>query len=218
MAIRYLSYFGKDRQLVGNSLTTSLNGVLYIGTSASRHALGATADREGVRFNFASTATTGCNRGLDTRLTLSSGAGGEAGRFFTTVANNAPADTVNGAHISLEFGSAAGNVTGLGSAVRCTLHVPSRALTGTTGAVIGELWANGAGSTGLGGNLSFFRARLGGNATGLALLDDTAYFMTLDGGSTASGNICHTNTAADATHGLRCLINGVSYDILMKSN
>ncbi|MBW2561860.1 MAG: hypothetical protein JRE40_13535 [Deltaproteobacteria bacterium] len=66
--------------------------------------------------------------------------------------------------------------------------------------------------------MSFFRATLGGNATGIAALDDNVVLFDINGGSTANGNLCHTNTAADATHGLRCLINGVSYDILLASN
>jgi hypothetical protein len=147
-----------------------------------------------------STAATGTARGLYNRLFLSGGAGGEAVRAYTTVSNNAPADTVNGAHISLDFGAAAGNVTGLGTASRNTLHVPNRALNGTTSVVMSELWADGASSTS-GGQMSLFSASVGGNATGKALIESTAYFlnMTLTGGS---DKIYHDSAS------LKCLMNG----------
>jgi hypothetical protein len=107
------------------------------------------------------------------RLYLTGGAGGEALRAFCTVSSNTPADTVNGAHISLSFGATIGNVTGLGTAVRATLHVPNRALTGNCAAIQAELYADGASSAN-GGVLSFVRFSLGGNATGITALTQHA--------------------------------------------
>ena len=194
------------------------DGVVFgVGSASAYHNFGSTADKNAMEFRFTTAATTGTSRGMYLRLNLTGAAGGESLRAFTSCASNTPADTVNGAHISLTFGASAGNVTGLGTAGRFTVHVPDRALTGSGGAVMGEFYADADQAT-FNGQWGLFRGVLGGDPTGLALLDDTAYFMILDGGTTDTGNICHTNTAADATHGLRCLINGVSYDILLKAN
>src|SRR5512147_241355 len=81
-----------------------------------------TADKNFMGYWVKSAATSGTSRGLYVREYLTAGAGGEAIRGYTTVSSNTPADTVNGAHISLDFGASAGNVTGEGQAVRATLH------------------------------------------------------------------------------------------------
>ncbi len=214
MADDRVSFYGADNGLCYDALGTTTTGVLRIGTSASRYALGTTAGREGVRFNFASTATTGTNRGLDTRLTLSSGAGGEAGRFFTLVESNTPADTVNGCHTSLIFGTAAGNVTGLATAERHTFHCPDRSLGGTWSAAMCELYAEGTTSTGAGGRGSMLRCVIDGNATGKALLEDNTYLLDIDTGTNASGNVVsaagNEPTWTSATHKIRIIANGTA--------
>ncbi len=210
MSLSYQKFYGADSCLILNRDSTSTAGVMKIGTSASRYALGTTADREGVRFNFSTAATSGTARGLDTRLTVSAGAGGEALRSYLTCSSNTPADTVNGAHISLDFGASAGNVTGLGTAARCTLMVPSRSLGGTVAAVQAELWADGTASTTANG--SCIRAVIDGNATGKAALEDAAYLINIDTGTNATGNVVNgagnEPTWTSATHKIRIIANG----------
>jgi len=167
-----------------------------------------------LEFRMSNSAATGTVRGLYHRLYLTGGAGGEAVRAFTTVSDDTPADTVNGAHLSLNFGASDGNVTGLGTAARCTLHVPNRSLGGTVAAVQAEAWADGASSAAT--NWSLIRAVLGGNATGAATLQTGGKLFDLEGlGSAGTGKIFHENTAADATHGLRIDIDGTAYSILL---
>lgn len=164
------------------------NAILMgIGTSTAQPASSA-VDRNWLSFYLKSNAASGTSRGMYLRLYIPDGAGGEAARIFTTVSSNTPADTVNGAHISLSFGSSAGNVTGLGTASRNTLHVPNRSLGGTTTAIQAELYADGASSAN-GGTISFLRAVLDGNATGLAAVEDTAHLIHVAGGTNASGNV-----------------------------
>jgi predicted RecA/RadA family phage recombinase len=158
------------------------------GTNASP-ATTAVADKCFLDFRVQSTATTGTARGIYVKLLLGAATGGEALRAFTECSSNTPVDTVNGAHISLQFGASAGNVTGLATAARCTLMAPDRALTGTVAAVMAELWADGASSAATGCRLSFLRACLGGNATGLAALEDYANLIEVAGGTNASGNV-----------------------------
>jgi predicted RecA/RadA family phage recombinase len=183
-----------------------------VGTNADP-ATTATADKNFLDFRVQSTATTGTARGIYVKLLLGAATGGEALRAFTECSSNTPVDTVNGAHITLQFGASVGNVTGLATAARCTLMIPSRSLTGTTAAVMAELWADGASSTS-GGRMSFLRACIGGNATGAALLDDTAFLLELAGGANGSGNICdaagNEPTWSSATHKIRVCINGTT--------
>ncbi len=219
MSLSYEKWFGADNALRLNRDSTSTAGVLKIGTAASPYALGTTADRRGARFNFATTATTGTARGVDTRLWLSSGSGGEAIRAYCFNGSTTPADTCNGAHISLGFGGGAddtigtvGNITGLGNAVRCTVMVPARTIGGTVSGVMGELWAESATS-----NMSHgacFRACIdGANSTGKALLEDNCYLFDISTGTNATGNMVSGATTADvttgsSTHKIRIIANG----------
>ena len=223
MADEKAVFLGCENDLCVDSLDSVTTGVLRIGTAASPYELGATANRRGVRFNFASSAVSATNVGVDACLWLKSGAGGQALHVYTFNRSDAPVDVVDGAHISLGFGNSiddpvgtTGNITGLGCACRNTLKLPSRVIGGTVAAVMAEIWADGAASDVSHGSL--FRAVVAGDATGIGHLDDSVYFMELAGGTTGAGNICHANAATDATHGLRCYINGASYDILMKAN
>ena len=128
-------------------------------------------------------------------------------RAFCTVSSNTPADTVNGAHISLNFGSSAGNVTGLGTALRATVHVPNRSLGGTGAALQAELYSDGASST-IGGKWACVRLVNDGNATGIAAVDDTGHAFSFAGFTGGSGNVLsaagNEPTWASATVKVRC--------------
>lgn len=169
-------------------------------------------DKNWLSFFLKSTGASGTSRGMYLRLYLPNGAGGEALRVFNTVSHAAPADTVNGAHISLNFGSSAGNVTGESNAVRATYHLGNRSMTGTNSAVKAELWSDGASSAD-GGTMSFIRASLGGNSTGAAAVEDTAALIQFDGGTNASGNVIgalngNEPTWTGKTSLVRCRFNG----------
>lgn len=198
--------------------TTSAGLLAGAGTSSATHS-SATAGNF-LSFYTTCSAASGTARGLYQRLYLSSGAGGEAVRAFTTVSSNTPADTVNGAHISLNFGSSAGNVTGLGTAARCTLHIPNRSLTGTTAAVQAELYADGASSS-IGGNTAFLRCVIDGNATGVASVNGSAAVITLEGvtiGSAGDGKIVDAISGDKAvTHLAKMRINGSNFYIMLRN-
>ncbi len=190
--------------------------LLGAGSSSSQIST-ASADKNFLGFWVSSSAASGTARGMYLRLYLTGGSGGEAVRAFTTVSNNAPADTVNGAHISLNFGASAGNITGLGTAVRATLHVPNRSLGGTAAAVQAELYTDGA-SSALGGLTSFLRLVADGD--GKAAIDTSGYLFELAGLTPATGKLCyvHTGTAPANTNGsLRVRIGGTAYYIMLYS-
>jgi hypothetical protein len=159
-------------------------------------------------------ATTGTYRNIYSKLFLTGGAGGEAGRFYTEVSAAAPVDTCNGVHATLGFGASAGNITGLGTAGRFTVMIPNRALTGTVAGLQSELYCEDTGSTSS-GNINFFRCVIDGNATGIDLVGVVANLFNISGPAAMIGDtaMVRTNTNA-ATHGIRCIINGVRYDIL----
>jgi hypothetical protein len=196
-----------------NNLTVGLQQhaglILGCGTSASTKST-TTADKNFLSFFLTSAATSGTSRGMYLRLYLTSNAGGEALRAFTTVSSNTPADTVNGAHISLSFGSSAGNVTGLGTAVRATLHIPNRALTGTCAALQAELYCDGT-SSDVSGITSALRISVGGNATGYATIQSKVYFAHFDAGcvDATDGMIDSNRTSNTAGGCIKVYIDGV---------
>lgn len=175
------------------------------------------ADKNYIGLWLKTTAASGTSRGIYTRLYLASGSGGEAARFYTTVQNDTPADTVNGAHVSCDFGSTAGNITGEAQAVRSTLHIPNRALNGTFAAIKAELWADGS-SSDVGQTGAFIRCSAGGDGTGVGNIDANGVFMYVDGLTAGATNIFSTGlTAATVnaatTASLKCNIGGTTYYI-----
>lgn len=185
----------------GQPTTTAL--IMGAGTAANP-ITNTVADKNFFGYWLTESAATGTTRGEYIRLYLTGGAGGEAIRAFLTNSAASPADTINGAHISLSH-SGSGNVTGAGNAIRATYHVPSANLTGTNSAVNAELYADGA-SSNITGNGAFLRLTLDGNATGVAALDDTADLIRIDGNTIGAGNIVATKTAAAVSHTVRCRV------------
>ena len=192
MPLNELTKSGKDSQVKVDNASTTTNGVLYIGTSASRLSLGTTAGREGVRFNFTSPALSGTARGLDVRLTQT-GAAGESDclRALETVSCNTT--TCRGAHISLNFLATAGasECSGLGTPLETTLHIPNVASWAPTGTLAGlkvAIHSDGAASDPAGlTDLSFIRIDNQGNATGMADIDTDASIFSING-FTAAGD------------------------------
>ena len=202
------------RGQVGKSGAGAHNAVLWGCGDETTQYTDASAGKNFMNFYLANSSATGTTRGLYQRLYLSGGAGGECIRAYTIVSANAPVDTVNGIHTTLDFGASAGNVTGEGQAIRATLMVPSRTLGGTIAAVKAEIWANGTGSTV--SNAAFIRCTLGGDGTGQATMQTSAKFMTIDGiGSAGSGKILQANSATASDHILKISVDGVAYGIML---
>jgi len=165
-------------------------------------------------FRLDGSAAAGTYRGIYMRLDLTGGAGGEALRGYTHVEDNTPADTCNGGHITLAFGTSVGNISGLGTACRNTMMIPNRSIGGTTAAVQAEVYAEGASSAN-GGIMSFLRCVLDGNGTGYAAIEDNINFIEIAGGSTATGNLFAAKSSAAVSHVLRCRIHGTTYYLML---
>jgi len=111
-----------------------------------------------------------------------------------------------------EFG-ASGDITGLASGICAEVKMPNAAISGTMGVL--ELELVDQANTGYGSGGSFIRAQVSGTMTAFR---SNGYLMDLVGLGTASSaeTLFHTTGTVSATHGLRCRIDGVDYDILLK--
>lgn len=174
---------------VGTAVSAS--GLLMgMGTSAAP-VTDATADGKFLEFRCESTATSGDNRLAYFRYALEGGGGGECLRALTRVASNL--GTAHGAHLSLSFDATAGGseCSGLGCAVRGTMHIPnvaSWAPTGTYAAGMFEIFSDGSDSDPAGmTELSLLRLVNGGDATGKADVDTDAFLFSIQG-FTAAGD------------------------------
>ncbi len=157
---------------------------------------------------FDNGAGSGDNRGIYNRLYLTgAGGGGESLRSFTTVEDVA-GSTAHGAHISLNFGSS-GSITGLGVAMRGTLHVPNASMSGGTyAAVQAEIWADGS-SSDISGTTShaLIRGVVGGDSTGAGTVSN---FLSLSAPTPASNAFIDTDEGGGTAYaGLAVNIEGV---------
>lgn len=196
----------KERIDLSNVIPLSINtdgGILKAGTASSR-IVGDIANMKFISIYTDNGAASGDNRGIYNRLYLTGGGGGESLRSMTTV-EDVTAGTAHGSHLSLSFGST-GKITGLGVAGRNTLHIPNQAMSGggTYASVQAEIWSDGANSDPAGmTELSFLRCVNGGNASGIADVEDDAFFAVISGGAVASGNMFQAKSSAAVSHVLK---------------
>lgn len=202
-------------ELLGDNAITWQNGEAFTakllggGTTASPLTSG-TANLKYCEFRCESTATSGDNRLFYMRYALEGGGGGECLRALTRVGSNL--GTAHGAHLSLDFEATAGGseCSGLGVAVRGTLHMPniaSWAPTGTYAAGMFEIFSDGSDSDPAGmTELSVLRLVNSGNATGAADVDTDAVLMSVQGftvGNEAADKV-YVNTITAATINANC--------------
>ena len=178
----------------------------------------AVANTKFMEFRLENSATSGDNRALYLRFYQSgAGGGGEAARIFTTI-DNVAAGTAHGAHISLNF-NATGSVTGLGVAMRGTLHIPDDASwsPGTIAALQAEIWSDGAASDTDGATeVSFIKVVNGGHANGIADVDDDADLLALGGFTIGAGNMVQAETdETKFSHKIRINIAGTEYFLMV---
>lgn len=195
---------------MGATSAYAATAAIYMGGGTSTYPLiDATADLNFTGFWMKSTAATGTTRGHYSRLYLSSGAGGECIRAYTQVENNTPADTCNGAHISLGFGSSAGNCTGQADALRCTFHgAYARTLGGTTGGIRSELWAEATAP--VLSNFAYFTAHSGGDGTGVTAQNLVTYLFRVNSVAATGAMVKAGATLGTAYGGIKVQVNGTT--------
>lgn len=173
-----------------------------VGTNDSP-CISSAADAKFLEFRCSTTkAGASDSRGMYLRLAFDgehASAGGEALRAFSMVNENI--GTAHGAHISLGFKDEAGGseCSGLGVAVRGTLHIPNKASwapTGTYAAGMFEIYSDGTASDPAGmTELSVLRLCNSGHSTGAADVDTDAYLFSVQG-FTAAADLTKVITTA----------------------
>ena len=174
-------------------------GVIKAGSS-SAYVIKDTANMKFLSFYFDNGATSGDSRGMYLRLNITGiGGGGEALRAFGQVVDVA-ANTVRGAHISLSFG-ASGSVTGLGTALEATLHMPSGGgMAGTVSAIKAAINADAAGSDPAGASISVFNVVAQGTQAGIDDLDDDCVLFNFQGWAVDTAAMLYDSTGTDPTN------------------
>jgi len=175
------------------------------------------AEAKGLDFRVYNSVTSGDNRAIYVRLYLTgAGSGGEALRAFTTVDDVACA-TCHGIHGSLNFDTS-GSVTGLGVAIRATLHIPDKASwsPGTISALQAEIYSDGDNSDAGGATeLSYIRVVNDGNSNGKSDVDDDAFLLSIQGHTIGSGNmIVADNDETKFSHKIRIRIGTSTYYLM----
>ena len=148
-----------------------------------------TANMKFISLYFDDGALSGEAVGIYDRLYVT-GPGGEgiALRAFCSVTDVA-AGNARGAHISLSFG-ASGSVTGLGTALETTLHIPSGGgLAGTVSSIKAAINSDGAGSDPAGSRLSVFNVVSQGDGTGMADVDTDCALFDFQGFAIGDGKM-----------------------------
>ncbi|MDY6957714.1 MAG: hypothetical protein SVK08_01020 [Halobacteriota archaeon] len=207
-------------QLVAADGSDAANAVLMgIGTSADP-ATTATADKKFIEMRCSTSAASGDNRLAYLRYALEGAGGGECLRAFTVVNENV--GTAHGAHLSLGFKAEAGGseCSGLGVAMRSTLHIPdiaSWAPTGTYASGMFEIYSDGDESDPAGvTELSVLRLCNSGDATGKADVDTDAFLISVQGFTAAADTTKVLSSVSLAelptgTVGLRCKVGSTTY-------
>lgn len=184
--------------------------LMGVGTSASPSTT-AVADKNFIELRTQSSAASGTSRSMYLRHNLSgAGQSGECIRAFTDL--TAAVSTARGAHLSLQIGST-GYVSGLGAGVDAQLYIKNSVVPagGTYAGLNVEIYSEGASATPAAvTELAFIRLVAGGNATGIAAVDDKAYLMSIRGIGVGAGNmVVASTTEANYSHAARCYLEGV---------
>lgn len=205
----------------GQGGAASSSGLLMgVGTTASPSTT-STANAKFMEFRCQSTATSGDNRLMYLRYELAGTGGGECLRAFTKI--QATVGTARGAHISLDLDSTVGDkVTGLAAGVDAQLLLANKAGEAGIGAHTAlnvEIYSAGATTDYANANkLSYIRFVNGGNASGVADVDDDAYLFDLVGITEGAGNmVVASATEANYVSAARCRINGVEKWLMFAS-
>ncbi len=186
-----------------------------VGNSVAFLAMG-TARSNGREYRYRSTKTSGDIRGQYMALALNgAGGSGEAHRGRTIV-EAVGVLTAHGGHHGLEFDTD-GTLTGLGVGHRATFMCPNRAAFATIAGGMSELWAEGVSTNFAAASMhSIHRFVLDGDATGRATAQNAFEFVNIPTGNGDQYMLTTADKGA-ATDGLRVIINGTRYVILLSS-
>ena len=207
-----------------DSIADASSAVLIGGGTTSSPNVSSTANAKFIELRCSTTAA----EASDARLFYGrmafdgedASAGGECLRAFSVVNENI--GTAHGAHISLTYKAEAGGseTSGLGAAVRGTLHIPdiaSWAPTGTYSSGYFEIYSDGTASDPAGmTSLSVLTLANSGDATGKVDVDTDANILSITGFTAADDTTKAISSVSldelpAGTIGLRVDVNGTAY-------
>lgn len=198
--------------------TRTGGALISAGVNSSDPVLASEADTRFINLYFKNSATSGDNRGIYLRMELSgAGAGGDALRAF--IRTDVACSTIHGAHLSLVFGSS-GSATGLACGSRSTLQIPNATMTGGTycGAM-SEIFCDGT-SSDISGTTAHSIHRFvvdGGDSTSRGKVYNAFEFAGIKSGTGSTDMLDTGKNSTASTDGLRVIINGGVYYILLAS-
>jgi hypothetical protein len=187
-------------------------GALLAGTGASESLPETTtlADKSFLKYYTACTALTGTSRGLYWSHQVKNS--GEAGRFKTIITG--AANDVHGVHGTIEING--GTITGEAAGGRFNIVLPAGVFGGQTCGLYAELYANTATSDLSSGAIARFV--LGGDPTGVGLLDTSCALFSIEGNTINTAKMVRAVDSASAvTHQIRIRINGVLYYLMAQN-
>jgi hypothetical protein len=187
-------------------------GALLAGTGTSESLPETTtlADKSFLKYYTACTALTGTSRGLYWSHQVKKS--GEAGRFKTIITG--AANDVHGVHGTIEING--GTITGEAAGGRFNVVLPAGVFGGQTCGLYAELYANHATSNLTSGAL--IRCVLGGDSTGVGLLDTSCALISIEGNTINTAKMVRAvDTAGAVTHQIRIRVNGAAYYLMAQN-
>jgi len=174
------------------------------------------ADKIFREYRYRSTSTTGDVRGQYMELMLAgAGVSGEAGRNRTMI--EAAVAVAHGCHDGIEFDTD-GSVTGLAVGHRATYKAKNAAAAATIAGGMSELWADGDATDFATATVhSIHRFVVDGDVTGRATAQNAFEFANIPTGAGTGYMLDTGQNATASTDGIRCIINGAVYMILVAS-
>jgi hypothetical protein len=197
----------------GDVITDSFtcNGMFKMGTSSTPLVLTAGTPIFTLYTTNAGTSGSTSAEPFYVKNTLT-GAGQVGGRSrFHCYSNVASGGWINALKAYMEFG-ASGSSTGIASAFCAETALSVGTSSGTYCALEGELILGASASTGTSTSFMYFNA----SGAGVDTFDTNGFLFEIGSGITGgSGKFFQENTAGDATHALKCKIDGSTYYLML---
>ena len=155
--------------------------------------------------------------GLYVRGYVSAAVSADTARIFTTV-NSCGAGTARGLHVSLSH-AACGALSGLGTAIESTIHLPATAVTGTLSALKVAVNSDSCASDPAGSTLSMINVVNQGDTCGKADVDTDAFLFKFCGFSVGSGKMVDSSASCATGDGtIKICIGGTTKYLLYADN
>lgn len=216
----YVNYV-KGLKMTRAAYPLNFLGPVTFGTSAAPNSLTYNGDKALAIYTTCASTNTGTSYEPILFNTVMTGAGQVGGRVKVNMSTDVVLGSwANALKAQVECNTS-GRASGLLSAICAEIVLPASNVSGLAGTYAPlEMELNCAETNTPSYKTGFAFFGTGGNSTAITAFQAAGSFMIMNGFGTASSatNMFHTTGAVSATHGLRCLIDNVAYDILLKAS